>query len=81
MTQINTNQRQEVINWLVAHNYPVLPVAPAQDVFKHHKVVQTDPKKGIWQNCPLDRDTLQPIALFTGKNPSYLDKDGKPHLA
>jgi hypothetical protein len=80
MPQINVHQRLEVINWLVSHNYPVLPVAPAQDVFKHHKVVQTDPKKEIWQNCPLDRDTLQPIALFTGKNPSYLDKDGKPHL-
>jgi hypothetical protein len=34
----------------------------------------------LWQHCPLDRDTLQPIPVFTGKNPSYLDSNGKPHL-
>lgn len=74
------SQRQEVINWLIAHNYPALPVAPSQEPRKYHKVVTTDPEKGWWQHCPLERETLQPIPLFTGKNPSYLDKSGKPHL-
>lgn len=80
ITQEYGSQRQEVIDWLIAHNYPALPVAPSQDPRKYHKVVQTDPEKGWWQHCPLERDTLQPIPLFTGKNPSYLDSNGKPHL-
>jgi phage/plasmid-associated DNA primase len=79
MSQINIDQRQEVIEWLQSHNYPALPVAPAQDAFKHHKIVHTDSKKGIFEHCPLTAD-LQPTALYTGKNPSYLDKEGKPHL-
>ena len=80
ITQEYGSQRQEVIDWLIAHNYPALPVAPSQDPRKYHKVVKTDPEKGWWKHCPLERDTLQPIPLFTGKNPSYLDSNGKPHL-
>jgi hypothetical protein len=79
ITQEYGSQRQEVIDWLIAHNYPALPVAPAQDAFKYHKEVQANPSKSVWRHCPLTAD-LQPIALYTGKNPSYLDKDGVPHL-
>jgi hypothetical protein len=70
----------EVIEWLGNHNYPALPVAPAQDPRECHKVVKTknlNHKTGDY--CPLD-DNLQPIPLYTGKNPSYLDSKGKPHL-
>jgi hypothetical protein len=70
---------QEVINWLKTSNFPALPVAPAQDARKHPKIVQADGAKEIWKHCPLTRE-LQPIPLYTGKNPSYLDQDGKPHL-
>jgi len=72
-------ERQEVIDWLIAHNYPVLPVAPAQDAKKHPKIAKTHPEQGVWAHCPLTED-LQPIQLYTGKNPSYLDRDGFPHL-
>ncbi len=78
MSQINIDQRQEVIEWLQGHNYPALPVAPVQNAFKYHKIVHTDSKKGIFKHCPLTAD-LQPTALYTGKNPSYLDREGKPH--
>jgi len=74
-------ERQETINWLVAHNYPVLPVAPVQEPYSsgNHKIISENLSKGIWSHCPLSA-TLQPIPLYTGKNPSYLDAYGKPHL-
>jgi hypothetical protein len=74
-----SSERQEVINWLKAHNYPALPVAPAQSAWKHPKVSKAHPEQGVWAHCPLTADR-QPIQLFTGKNPSYLDKAGVPHL-
>ena len=74
-----SSERQEVIDWLLAHNYPVLPVAPAQSPWKYHKVSPGQPEQGIWSYCPLTAD-LQPIPLYTGKNPSYLDNTGLPHL-
>ncbi len=73
------SDRFEVMNWLLSHNYPALPVAPAQDAREYHKVVQPNPKQGVWQHCPLTSN-LQPTPLYTGKNPSYLDRGGKPHL-
>ena len=69
----------DVINWLIRHNYPALPVAPVQDAIKYHKEVQAQIEKGVWQHCPLTTD-IKPMPLYTGKNPSYLDKDGVPHL-
>lgn len=72
-------ERQETIDWLIAHNYPALPVAPVQDARKHPKIVRNHPERGIWAHCPLT-NKLQPIQLYTGKNPSYLDRDGFPHL-
>ena len=77
--QSASSERQEVIDWLQTHNYPALPVAPAQDPWKYHKVAQLNPKQGVWSHCPLTAD-LQPIPLYTGKNPSYLDHQGIPHL-
>lgn len=69
----------DVIDWLIRHNYPALPVAPVQDAIKYHKEVQATIEKGVWQHCPLTTD-IKPMPLYTGKNPSYLDKDGVPHL-
>jgi hypothetical protein len=72
-------ERQEVINWLVAHSYPALPVAPAQPAKLYHKVAPQNSQRGVWEHCILTSD-FQPIPLFTGKNPSYLDVSGAPHL-
>ncbi|HEY9600604.1 MAG TPA: hypothetical protein V6C85_03275, partial [Allocoleopsis sp.] len=66
-----SSERQEVIDWLLSHNYPALPVAPAQSARKYYKVAPGYPKQGVWSHCPLTAD-LQPIPLFIGKNPSYL---------
>src|SRR4028119_2112456 len=74
-----SSERQEVIDWLIAHNYPALPVAPAQSAWKYYKLVKKNSEEGVWSYCPLTVD-LQPIPLYTGKNPSYLDSDGVPHL-
>ena len=73
------SERQEVINWLIAHNYPALPVAPTQPARKYYKVDPGNPVQGVWSHCPLTAD-LQPIPVFTGKNPSFLDPGGTPHL-
>jgi hypothetical protein len=84
--QISSSERQEVIDWLVAHNYPALPVAPAQSPWQYHKVVPAYPERGVWSHCPITVGktrhgaSLQPIPLYTGKNPSYLDSTGVPHL-
>src|SRR4028118_408631 len=74
-----SSERQEVIDWLIAHNYPALPVAPAQSAWKHPKTIKAHPEQGVWSHCPLTTDR-QPIPLYTGKNPSYLDSTGVPHL-
>ena len=74
-----SSERQEVIDWLISHNYPALPVAPAQSARKYYKVAPGYPEQGVWSHCPLTAD-LQPIPLFIGKNPSYLDGAGKAHL-
>jgi len=67
-----TSERQEVINWLVANNYPALPVAPA---------VAAEQYPARDKNGEIKRDKQgNPIPAFTGKNPSYLDRSGKPHL-
>ncbi len=76
---ISNLERQRLIDWLRENNFPVLPVAPAQDAFKFHKIVKAIPEQGLCEYCPLTKN-LQPIPLYTGKNPSYLDRDGKPYL-
>jgi hypothetical protein len=70
-------QRREKIEWLLANNLPPLPVAPAQDPYRYHKVIKANGSRG--EHCPLNSDRT-PVAIFTGKNPSYLDERSKPHL-
>ncbi len=65
--------RKETIDWLVANNFPALPVAPQQEPHKYPK----RNKKGLIE---YEGDGTTPKPLFTGKNPSYLDKGGIPHL-
>lgn len=69
----------ETIQWLLSLERPPLPVAPAQDPHEYPKLEKADAKKGIGDYCPLTAD-LKPIPLFTGKNPSYVDAKGKPHI-
>ncbi len=63
---------QEVFNWLRTNNFPVLPVAPAQPADQY-------PARDKDGNIKQDKQN-NPIPAFTGKNPSYLDSSGKPHL-
>lgn len=76
-TRAYLEMRQQAISWLVDNGYPALPVAPYQDPYRHHKKSTGDRQKG--PHCPLT-ENLTPVPLFTGKNPSYLDSHGKPHL-
>lgn len=41
--------------------------------------MEAKPKDRVWQHCPLT-DKFEPKPLYTGKNPSYLDRSNKPHL-
>ena len=72
-----TERRQQRIDWLLSNGLPPLPVAPNQDPHRYHKVVKASNTRGA--HCPLTKD-LQPIPLFTGKNPSFLDANGTLHL-
>jgi hypothetical protein len=60
----------DTIAWLKLHGLPVLPVAPIQDSEKFPLV----------QNGKIVCDGDRPKPVFTGKNPSYLDVHGYPHL-
>jgi hypothetical protein len=62
---------QEKIDWLLALGLSPLPVAPAQDA-------QTYPLRDKSGAVIFDADG-NPKPQFTGKNPSYLDEDDKPH--
>lgn len=73
------SERQQAIDWLRNNGFPALPVAPAQDPYSYHRVVKTTPERGLWEHCPLTGD-FKPVPLYTGKNPSFLDRAGKPHL-
>ncbi len=75
---------QETINWLCAQGLPPLPIAPAQDPYVYPRVIAAKTNRGYWSHCPCRCDPpdrrLLPQACFTGKNPSYLDAKGQPHL-
>jgi hypothetical protein len=58
------------VAWLRSHGLPALPVAPMQDA-------QQYPCR---RNGAIIYDGDQPKPAFTGKNPSYLDESGQPHL-
>lgn len=72
-TASEVSERQKVINWLTENGYPALPVAPAQPADKYPLI---NKKTGAVE---LDKD-INPKPLFTGKNPSYLDKVGVPQV-
>ena len=74
-----SSERQEVIDWLISHNYPALPVAPAQSAWEYHKIDPGNAEQGVWSHCPVTAD-LQPLPLYTGKNPSFIDAEGNPRL-
>ena len=59
-----SEQRAKVIDWLIANDYPALPVAPKQDPFSY-------PKKNKKGEIEYQTDGTTPKLLFTGKNPSY----------
>ena len=64
--------RKNTALWLHDNGYPILPVAPAQPADQY-------PARNKDGSIRTDRNG-NPVPAFTGKNPSYLDKDGNPHL-
>jgi Bifunctional DNA primase/polymerase, N-terminal len=60
----------DAIAWLKLHGLPVLPVAPVQDSTQFSLI----------RNGKIVYDGNRPKPAFTGKNPSYLDVHGYPHL-
>ncbi|WP_228052741.1 bifunctional DNA primase/polymerase [Nodosilinea sp. LEGE 07298] len=70
------------VQWLAARKLPALPVAPAQDPYRYPRIVAAKPQRGIYEHveCYWQDGQLRPNPLFTGKNPSYLDGRGIPHL-
>jgi hypothetical protein len=66
----NTLTIADTIAWLKCHGLPVLPVAPIQDATQFPLI----------RNGKVVHDGNGPKHAFTGKNPSYLDVHGYPHL-
>ena len=62
----------QMIQWLIDRKLPPLPVAPAFPASEY-------PAKDKAGKNKTDKEG-NPIAAFTGKNPSYLDRSGKPQL-
>jgi hypothetical protein len=60
----------DTIAWLKLHGLPVLPVAPVQNATRFPLI----------RNGKIIYDGDRPKPAFTGKNPSYLDTHGYPHL-
>lgn len=71
--------RQEKLNWLLTQGLTILPVAPAQCPYQYPVTGKT--KEGH-SYCIVEmvEKKLTPKPLFTGKNPSYLNRDGKPKI-
>jgi hypothetical protein len=63
----------EAVNWLKTNGYPALPVAPALSAQQYPLLNKKT------RQPELDKDG-NPKPRFTGKNPSYLDHNGIPHL-
>lgn len=68
----------ETIHTLLKLGCPPIPVAPKQNPRDKwcYRIAKT---KDGWQYCPIDKE-LNPIPKFTGKNPSFLDRDGSPRI-
>ncbi len=74
-----SHPRQEKLNWLLSQELTILPVAPPQSPYQYPVTGKT--KEGhTYCAVALVEEKLTPKPLFTGKNPSYLDSDGKPHI-
>ena len=69
---------QQTIEQLLLLGCPPIPVAPKQDPRQPscHRVIK---RKDRVIFCPLD-ENLNPIPQFTGKNPSNLERKGKPWI-
>ena len=66
------------IAWLKLQGLPVLPVAPIQDATQFPLILNG---KIIYDGVgSASRNGNRPKPAFTGKNPSYLDLHGFPHL-
>ncbi len=68
----------ETIEALLALGCPPIPVAPPQDPRRELCYQVTKTKDGV-MFCRLDKN-LNPIPKFTGKNPSFLKRDGSPWI-
>ncbi len=68
----------KTIHALLELGCPPIPVAPKQNPRDKwcHRIGKTPDD---FQYCPLDKDR-NPIPKFTGKNPSFLDRDGSPRI-
>lgn len=81
--KIDLDQRTETIQWCLDNEMAPLPVAPffpGED----YPVIRTDKKSGA-KCCVLDiagkfGKPYGALPLFTGKNPSYLESNGKPKI-
>jgi hypothetical protein len=69
---------QQTIEALLAIGCPPIPVAPKQDPRQSWCHREIKRKDGV-KFCLLD-EHLNPIPRFTGKNPSNLDRKGKPWI-
>ncbi len=68
----------KTIHALLELGCPPIPVVPKQNPRDKwcHRIGKTPDG---FQYCPLDKDR-NPIPKFTGKNPSFLDRDGSPRI-
>ena len=65
-------QIRETLEWLKQQGLPPLPIAPAQDPERF-------PARNQDGSLKIGQDGV-PLPAFTGKNPSFLDLRGIPHL-
>ena len=73
LPQIKEQSITCAIDWLESNGLPPLPVAPKQDAHKY-------PARDKQGSIIYESDGITPKPLFNGKNPSYLDTQGIPHL-
>lgn len=74
-------EKTKALDWLSSQGLPILPVAPAQDRYRYPKIDNViKDKKGTNITCEWVEGKLVPERLYKGKNPSYLDSNGYPHI-
>lgn len=67
---------EATVQWLLEHGYPPLPIASQQCPYTYPRTVLGKTEQGSY--CPVNQ-RLEPLGLFTGKNPSYFHKQ-QPRL-